>query len=85
MRIISQNRTEDIPYELSRLYISAVHIGTIYAEVAGMSDATLLGDYYASVDAITALAGVRAAYRNEENVFMMPTAEEIARKRLGHD
>ena len=67
MRIISQDKTEDIPYELSRLYT------------------TMLGDYYTDGDAKTVLAEVRAAYRNEENVFIMPTADGIARKRLGHE
>ena len=83
MRIISQDKTEDIPYEIARLYISEVHKGTIYAELAGISDSTVLGDYYTHEDAKTALAEVRAAYVSRKSFLVMPTAEEIARKRLG--
>ena len=85
MRIISQNRTEDIPYEIARLYISSVYAGTIYAELAGMSDDTLLGDYYTQEDAKTALAEVRAAYHEKKNVYMMPSTNAVIRKRLRND
>lgn len=85
MRIISQNRTEDIPYEISRLYISSVHTGTIYAELAGMSDATMLGDYYTHEDAKIALQSVRITYFSGKKFLIMPTADEIAGKRLEYD
>ena len=85
MRIISQNRTEDIPYEISRLYISSVHTGTIYAELAGMSDATLLGDYYTQEDAIKALEEVSTNYYCGKEFFVMPSAEKIAKKRLNRE
>ena len=85
MRIISQDRTEDIPYEIARLYISSVHTGTIYAELVGLSDATLLGDYYTQEDATTALAEVMRSYFNGKKFFIMPSADEVAEKRLRHD
>lgn len=85
MRIISQNKTEDIPYEISRLYISTVHAGTIYAELAGMSDATLLGDYYTPGDAMTALAEVRRRYFSGKKFFIMPSADEVAGERLARE
>ena len=85
MRIISQNRTEDIPYEIARLYISSVHTGTIYAELAGMSDATLLGDYYTPGDAMTALAEVRRRYFSGKKFFIMPSADEVAKGRLNSE
>lgn len=85
MRIITQDKTEDIPYELSTIFVdTAVYPNRIYAKQAGLND-TLLGKYNSHEDAKTALAEVRAAYHNEENVFIMPTADGIARKRLGHD
>lgn len=85
MRIISQDKTEDIPYEMSRLYISEVHTGAIKAEISGISDTTMLGDYYTHEDAKTALAEVRAAYFSGKKFFVMPSTDAVARKRLGHD
>lgn len=86
MRIISQDKTEDIPYEIARLYISSVHAGTIYAELAGMSDATLLGDYYTQEDAMTVLADIAKGYLHGEKIYYcMPSADHVAKKRLNSE
>ena len=85
MRIISQDRTEDIPYEIARLYISEVHKGTIYAELAGVSDATLLGDYYTDEDAKTVLADIAKGYLHSEKVYCVPSADHVAKKRLNSE
>lgn len=85
MRIISQDKTEDIPYEMSRMYISEVHTGTIKAEISGISDTTMLGDYYTNEDAKTALQSVRMAYFSGKKYWLMPTVDEVARERLARE
>lgn len=84
MRIISQDKTEDIPYEMSTICIEAVYPSRICAKQAGLND-ILLGKYNSHEDAKAALQSVRMAYFSGKKYWLMPTADEIARKRLGHD
>lgn len=82
MRIISQDKTEDIPYEMATICIEEVYPSRICAKQAGLND-ILLGKYNSHEDAKAALQSVRTAYFSGKKFLIMPTAEEIARKRLG--
>lgn len=84
MRIITQDKTEDIPYEMSTICIEAVYPSRICAKQAGLND-ILLGKYNNHEDAKTALQSVRTAHLTGKKYWVMPTADEVARKRLEHD
>lgn len=76
MRIISQDNTEDIPYEMSRVYIGSLHSNTIYAEVFN-GDPIALGTYGGAVDAKVVMESIRNYYRSGLKCFELPDAESI--------
>ena len=84
MRIISQDKTEDIPYEMSTICIEAVYPSRICAKQAGLND-ILLGKYNSHEDAKTALQSVRMACFSGKKFWIMPTADKVAGERLARE
>ena len=76
MRIISQDKTEDIPYEMSRVYIGSLHSNTIYAEVFN-GDPIALGTYGGALDAKVVMESIKNCYRSGRNCFELPDAESV--------
>lgn len=76
MRIISQDKATDIPYEQSALIIETANEGIFYINVYMGDRYFWLGTYHSLVDAKAVLWAIASSFRECKTYFKMPQADE---------
>lgn len=75
MRIISQDKMIDIPYEGAAVYIDRSAANKIYAHVP--DESFLIGAYDTAEDAAYVMSLIRTAFSEEYRYFYMPEARSL--------
>ena len=73
MRIISQDGTFDLPYELAVVYKKDCEI---HANIFGSHD--VIGKYSSQEKVEEVLGDLRNAYRNQKSAFYFPEDDEVS-------
>lgn len=86
MRIISQHRIIDTPYDGAVVYIYyRRHDIQIYVSNVGDDEGFPIGTYNNSEDAVYVMSLIRTAFAHEDQCFYMPEAEDISAIRAKMD
>ena len=77
MRIVSQNRKTDIPYELFGIQANDWSNNHKTQIIAFKTDAITIGTYSSKEKALKVMEMIRKAYMNNELCFYMPQDNEV--------
>lgn len=78
MRIISQDKMTDTPYDGTVVYIHRRTGNWIYVSNVGDDEGFPIGTYNSKEDAVYVMQLIGTAYRAEYKCFYMPEAEEVS-------
>lgn len=77
MRIISQDKMTDTPYDNAVVYINRQTPTQIYVGGVDSDDGFPIGTYDTKEDALMVMRCIRLAYNLDYKYFHMPTTEEM--------
>jgi len=77
MRIISQDRMLDTPYDGAVVYIHRRTNKQIYVGNVGDDEGFLIGTYNSEEDAVHVMSLIRTAFSEEYRYFYMPEARSL--------
>lgn len=78
MRIISQDRMTDIPYDSAVVFINRRNTKDIYVGGVSNDEGYPIGTYYNQDDAMYVMQLIREVYNHKYEIFYMPKAEEVS-------
>lgn len=78
MRIISQNRMTDIPYDSAVVFINRRNTKDIYVGGVSNDEGYPIGTYYNQDDAMYVMQLIREVRNHKYENFYMPKAEEVS-------
>lgn len=83
MRIISQDKMMDIPYDVAVIYIYyRTNDVQIYVSNVGDDEGFPIGTYNNDEDAVYVMSLIRTAFAHETQYFYMPEAEDASTIRI---
>lgn len=85
MRIISQNKTVDTPYDGAVVYVNSRTGNQIYVGNVGDDEGFPIGMYNSKEDAVYVLLLIRTAFAYKNQYFYMPKAENVSAIRVKMD
>lgn len=78
MRIISQDKMTDTPYDGAVVYIHRRTNKQIYVGNVGDDEGFLIGTYNSEEDAVYVMSLIRATFMCNHKYFYMPEVEEVS-------
>ena len=77
MRIISQDKKRDVPYDSVMVYVSDVLPKQIWVNFVQYKETYVMGKYNSEEDALYVMKSIRQAVNNEYRYYVMPSAEKV--------
>lgn len=78
MRIISQNKTVDTPYDGAVVYVHNRAGNQIYVGNVGNDEGFPIGMYNSKEDAVYVVSLIRTAFMCNQKYFYMPEAKDVS-------
>ena len=78
MRIISQDRMTDMPYDSAVVFINRQNTKVIYVGGVSNDEGYPIGTYDNQYDAMYVMQLIREAHNHKYEIFYMPKAEEVS-------
>ena len=77
MRIISQDKKRDVPYDSVMVYVSDVLPKQIWVNFVQYKETYVMGKYNSEEDALLVMKLIRRAANDGYTYFFMPSVKEI--------
>jgi hypothetical protein len=78
VRIISQDKKRDVPYDSVTVYVSSVFPKEIHVDFVAYKSTEVLGTYNSEEDALCIMKSIRKAAMDGYYYFYMPKAESAS-------